>query len=112
MKNKRLDPWAAKFGFTEREWVVFQGRLTHARKAIDMLRERVPEAFLRLRGHTALDPQTHALSAEAQQWISTIVADLLDVQRTSAPRRRATPAKAQLKRSLHIVRADRVRKKR
>lgn len=111
MKNKRPDPWAAKLGLSEKEWSTFQGRLTHAVKAVEMLRAKLPEAFERLSGHPALDPATHTLSPDAQRWIDTIVADLLSVQ-NSRPRHRPKPAKAKLKSGPKVVSMLTARRKR
>jgi hypothetical protein len=93
MPNKPRDPWALKYGFTNKEWAVFQGRLTHARKAIEMLMERAPELFEQLHGHAALNPRTHELTNEYQDWINTVVKDLFHVQQ----RRPLKTAKATLK---------------
>lgn len=80
MRSKRRDPWAAKLGFTDKEWVTFQSRLTHATKAIDMLRERAPEVFERLYGQLAINPKTAELTPDAKNWMNHIVADLLITQ--------------------------------
>lgn len=105
MPRKSLDPWAAARGFTDREWTLFQTRITHARKAIDTLRERAPEVFKHVFGHSPYKAHTHQLSKEAQAWIDTIVGGLLDVQRTRPRPHRPKPAKATLAPPrLHLVR--------
>lgn len=101
MRNKRRDPWAEKFGFSDKEWTLFQARLTHAEKAIEMLLARAPEVFERVFHRSATNPNTHALSAEAQQWIDCVIADLLHVHRQRPTR--AKPAKATLGAKFHVV---------
>jgi hypothetical protein len=81
MRSKPPEPWALKHGFSDKEWTLFQTRLTHAKKAIEQLMERAPELFEQLSGQSAVNPKTHELSTDYQAWIDTVVNDLFSVQR-------------------------------
>lgn len=73
---------ALRATFSESEWRLLQAQLIGALKAVQILRERAPEIAQRVWGRWAVNASPNELSQESREWIETIVAGLLEAQRT------------------------------